>query len=188
MALKFSTLGKPVYKRIMGVDCSTYSFAFSIFDDGELVKYGQIYFDGSTVFQRLADGQRKVRAFREDLNPDLVVFESAVFVRNKNTVIQLAYAFGAIIAALIDGGAEVVGVVPTQWQYYLGNKALTKPEKDALRKDTPGKSASWYQNKGREMRKQRTIDWAKKTYGVTVESDDVGDAIGLGHYGVKELA
>lgn len=187
MKIDFSDIGKPGHKRVMGVDCSTKSFAFSIFDDGQLVKYGEIFFDGSTVFHRLADGQRKVRAIRDHLKPDLVVFESAVMVRNQKTVISMAYAFGAIIAALIDGGAEVVEVVPTKWQYYIKNMALTKGEKEKIKKDNPGKSASWYQNAGRELRKQRTKDWVLKEYGVSIESDNISDSIGLGHFGIKEL-
>ena len=178
---------EPKPRRVMGADCSTQSFAFSIFEDGELVKWGEVQFVGRTVFHRLADGQAKIRALKEDLKVDVVVIESAIYVQNKKTVILLAYAFGGIISALVHNGAEVVDINPLLWQRYIGNPPLTKAEKDAIVKENPGRSKSWYQNKNRETRKAKTAAWAKKKFGLDIESDNITDAIGLGWYGTKEL-
>ena len=167
-------------KRIMGVDCSTNSFAFSIFEDGRLVQWGEVEFEGNNVFSRLADGQNKVRALRDKLQADGVVIESAIFVQNKKTVILLAYSFGAIIAALVNSGSEVTEVAPITWQNAIGNKALTKAEKEKIKKDNPDKSVSWYKNKQRLVRKDRTRQWVKDKFGVDVESDNVTDAIAIG--------
>ena len=168
-------------KRIMGADCSTQSFAFSIFDEKRLESYGEIFFDGPTVFHRLADAQRKIRALSLDLNVDMVYIESAVYVQNKRTVILLAYAFGAIMAALIDNGAnDVEEIRPMDWQRAIGNPPLTKAEKQKIDKENPDRSASWLKNKYRNHRKQRTIDWVNNKFGITIESDNVADAIALG--------
>jgi hypothetical protein len=123
---------------------------------------------------------------KDYLQADLVVFESAIYVQNKKTVILLAYAFGAVISALINNGAKIEEVSPLAWQNYIGNKPLTKAEKAAIEKDNPGKSKSWYQNKNREFRKQRTMDWAEAEYGIKVDSDNVSDAIGVAHYGYQK--
>lgn len=167
-------------KRIMGADCSTNTFAFGIFDDGVLVHWGEIKFTGTNVFERLADGQEKVRALRDIFNVDVVAIESAVYVQNKKTVILLAYAFGAIISALVQSGARVVEVAPMTWQNAIGNKTLTKAEKQAIMDATPGKSKSWYSNAFRDFRKARTARWVKENLGPEIDNDNVTDAIALG--------
>jgi hypothetical protein len=174
----------PEYKRVMGVDCSTESFAFAIFEDGKLVKWGEVKFNGKTALHRLADGQTKVRAMKDILNADRVVVESAIYVQNKKTVILLAYALGAIIGALINSGSVVDEIAPVQWQRFIGNPPLTRPEKDAIMKGTPGKSASWYSNQFREARKARTKAWVREKFAIDVDSDNVSDAIGVGWYGL----
>lgn len=171
--------------RVMGADCSTQSFAFAIFNGDKLESWGEIKFNGNNVFERLADGQSKVRAMKDILNVDKVVIESAVFVQNKKTVILLAYAFGAIIAALINSGCIVVEANPIAWQRFIGNKALTKIEKQAIMDENPGKSKSWYSNKNRDFRKQRTRKWVEQEFGVDIDNDNVTDAVGLGYYGVN---
>lgn len=169
------------YRSVMGIDASSNSFAYSIFVDEELVEWGEIYFSGKTVFERLHNGQDKLRSLSDRFDVDLICFESAVFVRNKKTVVLLAYTFGALVAALMDSGAEVKEIPPITWQYAIQNKPLTKAEKEDIQKGTPGKSKSWYDNKYREERKRRTMRWVEDNYGVTVDSDNISDAIALGH-------
>lgn len=167
---------------VLGVDASTNSFAFCVYGKDGPIKWGEVMFKGNTVFERLAYGQRHIAAMKEHLQADLVVFESAIFVQNKKTVILLAYAFGAVISALINNGSKIEEVSPLQWQHFIGNKPLTKAEKEAIKDASPGKSASWYSNKNREFRKQRTMDWVEKNFGIKLESDNVSDAIGIAHY------
>lgn len=174
-------------KRVMGADCSTNSFAFSIFEGGRLVEFGEIDFKGKTVFERLADGQNKVRALRSNFDVDYVAIEGAVYVQNKKVVVQIAYAFGAIIAALINSGATVVEVAPMTWQNYIGNKVLTRQEKSAIVDAHPGKSKSWYSNEYRNLRKARTAKWVGDKFGYDISSDNVTDAIGLGYYATNNL-
>lgn len=182
MSLKNLVKPKPLVDTVLGVDASTNSFAFCLMDKDGPVRWGEIKFKGSTVFERLAYAQRNITAMKDLLAADLVVFEGAIYVQNKKTVILLAYAFGAVISALINDGAEIEEISPMEWQNYIGNKALTRTEKDDIRARTPDKSKSWYDNAFREFRKQRTNDWAKRHYGITVQSDNVSDAIGVAHY------
>lgn len=169
-------------RTVLGVDASTNSFAFCLYGKDGPIKWGEVHFKGKNVFERLSDGQKKVLAMGDELKADLIVFESAVFVQNKKTVILLAYAFGAIVSALMATGAKISEASPLAWQNYIGNKPLTKPEKQAIIDKTPGKSKTWYSNANREFRKQRTMNWAKDQFGIEVDSDNISDAIGLSHY------
>lgn len=164
---------------VLGVDASTNSFAFCLFGVEGPIRWGELTFNGENVFERLSHGQRNVYAVREYLKSDLVVFESAVFVQNKKTVIQLAYAFGAVVSALLTDGTKVEEIAPLAWQNAIGNKPLNKAEKDFIITQFPGKSKSWYQNKNREVRKGRTMKWCEDTYGIRVKSDNVSDAIAI---------
>ena len=106
-------------------------------------------------------------------------------VRSTSVAIKMAYVFGAVIAALLKKGATVIEVPPISWQSFIGNKNLTLAEKNAIKKEFPGKSASWYQNKGRQIRKQRTIDFAKDNFGIELESDNVADSLGIAWWAVQ---
>jgi Holliday junction resolvasome RuvABC endonuclease subunit len=182
MALKDLVPKKKSVDTVLGVDASTNSFAFCLMDKEGPIRWGEIKFKGSNVFERLAYGQRHVAAMKQHLKADLVVFEGAIYVQNKKTVILLAYAFGAVISALLNDGADIEEVSPMAWQNYIGNKALTKAEKKKIMDAAPGRKPSWYTNAFRAFRKQRTIEWVKERYGIEVESDNVADAIGVGHY------
>lgn len=166
-------------RTVLGVDASTQSFAFCVYD-GKPVRWGEINFKGASVFERLSYAQRTITTLRQYLHADMIVFESAIYVQNKKTVILLAYAFGAIVSTLIGTDKPAVEEInPLVWQNAIGNKPLTKVEKDAIKNEFPGKSKSWYQNKSRELRKDRTRQWVSKTYGIDVESDNVSDAIAI---------
>ncbi|AXH67274.1 RuvC-like resolvase [Streptomyces phage Wofford] len=169
----------------MGIDCSTKTIAFTIFDGENFHKCGEVSFNGSTVFERAYDAHAKTLALYEDFDPDFVAIEAAIMVRSTSVAIKMAYVFGAVIAALLKGGAKVIEVPPISWQSFIGNKNLTKAEKDAIKAEFPGKSASWYQNKGRQIRKQRTIDFAKREFGIELESDNVADSLGVAWWAVQ---
>lgn len=116
---------------------------------------------------------------------DAICLESAVMIQNRQTVIDLAHVYGAIVAPLASPGVQVTRVPPITWQNYIGNKSFTKEEKAAVRKVTPGKSDSWYKEALRKERKQRTIRWVEKEFKIKVDSDDVADAIGVGYWRVN---
>src|SRR6187402_842775 len=105
MAVSKALKKKHLVETVLGVDASTQSFAFCLMDKDGPVRWGELNFKGDSVFERLAYGQRHISAMKKELQADLVVFESAIFVQNKKTVILLAYAFGAVISALLNNGA-----------------------------------------------------------------------------------
>jgi hypothetical protein len=149
--------------------------------DKKVVKYGEINFSGQDVYERILDAKKKVSAIVSEFDSDLVAIEAAVMVRSAHTGIKMAYIFGAIMAEIIKENKRVVEVHPITWQSFIGNKNFTKQEKENLKKQFPGKSESWYKNKIRETRKQKTMNFFME-HGINTTSDNVADAAGIAWY------
>lgn len=172
----------PAVKRIIGLDLNSNKMAFSIFDNKKLVKYGEVIFPGGTLFQRLNSANKIVTLLRDNLQADKIVFESAIYVNNRKTVVSLAYMYGAVVSALANPEVEIDELGPTEWGKAIGNSGLSRQEKTELKKINPGKSKGWYDKQFREARKQITKDWVAKNFliNTTNLSDDVCDAIAVG--------
>ena len=184
--MSLAKLVKPQANRVLGIDASTNSFAFCLMHEKNAVKWGEVKFEGSDVYERILDAKRKIKSFKNELDFDFVVMEAAISVKSVATGIKMAYVFGVIMSELLDDNIEVVEVHPITWQSYLGNKNYTKAEKDAIRSEFPDKSDNWIKGKIRERRKQRTIDFARNL-GIKTESDNVADAAGIAWYAVNEI-
>ena len=94
--------------------------------DDKPVKWGEIQFSGSDVYERILDAKRKVKAFKNELDTDFVVIEAAISVKSVHTGMKMAYVFGAIMGELLSDHIKVVEVHPITWQSYIGNKNFTK--------------------------------------------------------------
>lgn len=184
--MSLAKLAKTPDSRVLGIDASTRSIAFCLFENKTPIKWGEVFFDGGDVYERILDAKKKVKGIAKTLPSDLVAIEAAVMVRSANTGLKMAYIFGAIMGELIDDNRKVVEVHPITWQSYIGNKNFTKAQKLELQEKYPGKSANWYKAKMREVRKQKTIDFCQEL-GVVVESDNVADACGIGWYAANNL-
>lgn len=184
--MSLAKLAKSSETSVLGIDASTRSVAFCLYKNNKPVKWGEVFFDGGDVYERILDAKRKVRGIMNQIPSDFVAIEAAIMVRSANTGLKMAYIFGAIMAELISDGRRVVEVHPITWQSYIGNKNFTKAEKLEIQKKYPGKTANWYKAKGREIRKQKTIDFCKEL-GIVVESDNVADACGIGWYAVNNM-
>ena len=171
--------------KILGIDASTNSIAFCLMHDSTPIKWGELSFKGSSVYERIFDAKRKVRAIRERLDYDTICIEAAVSVKSVATGLKMAYMFGTIMGELMYDDTRVVEVHPLKWQGFIKNPNFTKAEKEKVKLEYPSKSDSWYKNKIREIRKQKTIDFAK-TLGVNTESDNVADSVGIAWWGANE--
>lgn len=174
---------------MIGIDCSTQSLAYAIFEDGKAVTCGEVFFNGSDVYERLNDARRKTQALVDTgvLVGDYVGMEAAIAGKSSQVTIKLSYVFGAVLAVLMQNKMRVETVYPITWQTYIGNPLLKKHEKEALMEEFPGQKASWYQNKGRQIRKQRTLDFARQYFKIADGSDNVGDAVGIAYYVSQSL-
>lgn len=175
--------------RVIGIDCSTKSLAYAIFEGDRAVSCGEVFFEGSSIYERLNDARRKTQALVTAgiLVGDYVGMEAAIAAKSGSVTIKLSYVYGAVLSVLMQNKMQVETVYPITWQTYIGNPNLKKEEKDKMREDYPGRKASWYQNEGRKMRKQRTLDFAKQYFTIKDNSDNVGDAVGIAYYTTKEL-
>lgn len=171
--------------KILGIDASTNSIAFCLMHDKKPVQWGEVRFTGASVYERILDAKRKVHAIRERLDYDIICIEAAVSVKSVATGLKMAYMFGTIMGELMYDDTKVVEVHPLKWQGYINNPNFTKSEKEAVKKEFPGKSDSWYKNKARELRKQKTIEFAK-TLGVYTDNDNVSDSVGIAWWGSNE--
>lgn len=171
---------------IMGVDCSSKSFAFSIFVKGELAHYGEVKFGSGDIYTRMMHANQRLSAMiKEYPKIDAIYFESSVYIQNKKTVILLSYVLGAALSSIIDADTIVVPTPVISWQA-AHNPALTKAEKEKIAKANPGRSKTWLADAARKEHKARGIEKVRETYGVTVPSDDVSDAILIGQFGVDQ--
>jgi Holliday junction resolvasome RuvABC endonuclease subunit len=124
--------------------------------------------------------------FLKDFDIEAVVIESAIYTNSQKTAINLALVQGAIIgSSQTSGNRTVVSCSPVAWQRWIGNKRLTKAEKEEIKKANPGHSFSWYKQKEREKRKERTIRMVNIEFNISVDDDDVADAIAIGWYASK---
>ena len=171
--------------RILGIDASTNSIAFCLIDGEKPIKWGEVVFHGSNVYERILDAKHKVHSLRERLNYDTICIEAAVSVKSVATGLKMAYMFGTIMGELMYDDTKIVEVHPLKWQGYINNPNFTKSEKEAVKKEFPGKTESWYKNKVRELRKQKTIDFAK-TLGIETDNDNVADAVAIAWWGANE--
>lgn len=171
-------------KSILGLDISTNSVAYCLNTPDGIKTFGEITFFGTSIFERIADAQKRIKSEFPDIEYDMILFESAVYIQNKRTVIQLAYAYGAVISNLVKPRVPVDEITPLKWQPAIGNHPLTKDEKAAVQRDFPDRKASWYTNKYREIRKERTKQWVVEKYGLNVGTDNQADAVAISHVGV----
>ena len=184
--MSLASLVKPKGSKVLGIDASTNSIAFCLMNGKTPVKWGEVTFEGDDIYQRILDAKRKIKAFKNELDTDFVVIEAAISVRSVHTGMKMAYVFGAIMGELLSDNIQVVEVHPITWQSYLGNKNFTKAEKQAVKNEFPGKSETWYKGRIRELRKSRTIDFAR-TLGIDTKNDNVADAAGIAWYAVNEV-
>ena len=185
--MSLAKLVRPTAHKVLGIDASTNSIAFCLMSEKKPVKWGEITFEGSDVYERILDAKRKVKAFKKELDTDFVVIEAAISVRSVATGIKMAYVFGAIMSELLDDNIEVKEVAPIAWQSAINNKNFTKLEKQAVKDEFPDKSDNWVKNRIREKRKQKTIQWVKDVYDITLDSDNVADAFGIAYYAVSNI-
>ena len=172
--------------KVLGIDASTNSIAFCLMNGKTPVKWGEVRFEGDDIYERILDAKNKMKAFKGELDMDIVVIEAAISVKSVHTGIKMAYVFGAIMGELLKENVRVVEIHPITWQSYLGNKNFTKAEKLAVRSEFPGKSETWYKGKIREIRKSKTIEFVK-SMGINTDNDNVADAAGIAWYAVNEV-
>jgi Holliday junction resolvasome RuvABC endonuclease subunit len=177
---------KPAHT-VMGIDASTNSLAFAVITDGELVKYGKINFTGTTSYERLKDCHQKVSSIAEMFQIDYIAIEKVIKVNSADTAIKLGMVVGVILSVLLENAKDVHEVAPISWQSFIGNYIYTKARKEEVKREHPDKSDTWIKAYIRLRRKEYTIDYFQKEFGIANTDNDVADAIGLAWYASHHL-
>ena len=118
-------------KRILGIDASTNSVAFTLFVDGKPSRWGKIEMDGD-IYEKVRQSRVRFADAMKELNPDYVVIESAILVRSPDASIKIAMVVGSIIGSL-EKHVRVITVKPTEWQNYIGIETGQRYKKTPLR-------------------------------------------------------
>jgi Holliday junction resolvasome RuvABC endonuclease subunit len=173
--------------RICSIDASTNNLAFAIFNNKELISTGKIKFAGKNSYEKVVDACKKLNAFFKIYNiVDAIVIEHTVFMNSPKVAADLALVQGAILGAAGINNIKIAGSVsPITWQIYIGNPKLTVSEKKELEAEYPGKTKAWYQNRSRDIRKIRTIQFVNTYYDKEIDDNDVADAVGIGHWAIN---
>ncbi len=185
--MTLASLVKTKANRVLGIDASTNSIAFCLLENNIPIKWGKINLTGNDIYEKIYDAKVKTSAMLDELKSDYIAVEGAILVRSPDAVIKLSYVYGVVIAELMSTGASVITISPSAWQAHIGNKNPTKAEKESIRIKHPGYADSWYKNKIREARKQRTADYFNKKYNLNVEDFDVADSFGIAYYANEVL-
>lgn len=172
---------------VMGIDASTNSIAYATIQDDSLIDYGEIFFEGKDINERLVDVNHKMNEHKSTFDVDFIIFERAVMVRNIQVLIKMSEFFGAIKSRILEN-SDVYQVAPMDWQRAIGNPTIRGKDKTQWCKEHPEyKTKSQIQNGIRKYRKQKTMDWVEQKFGVTVETDNISDAIAISHFGYTKL-
>ena len=143
--------------------------------------------EGSDIYEKIGDANAKMYVLYKTYPVDYIAIEGAAFVNSPKVAIQLAYVYGSIVSVGVALGCKVITVPALTWQNFIGNPPFKKPEKEALKLEYPDKSASWYQNKARNIRKQRTMDYFNNKWPMNLTDNDVGDSAGISYYAYYQL-
>lgn len=182
-----ASLSKSRAKRVMGIDASTKSIAFTIFYNRRPVHFGKVDIEGSDIYAKIGDANRKIYALYKLYEIDYIAIEGAAFINSPKVAVQLAYVYGSIIGVLVALGCETITVPAMTWQSFIDNPPFKKADKDKLKALYPDKSASWYQNMARQIRKKRTLDYFNKKFKLSLIDDDVADSMGISYYAYYQL-
>jgi len=172
--------------RIVSIDASTSNIAYAIFDGQDLVRSGKAEFSGTNIYKKISSAVEIVYEVVKQMNVDALVIERAVFINSPKTMSELSMVQGAILAGASLAGVKIFkGTNPVAWQSFIGNKVLTKMEKLDIVSRYPEKSKSYYKVVERDIRKKRTINFVNINYDLSIEDNDIADAIGIGHYSLR---
>lgn len=185
--MQLSSLQKQRANKVLGIDASTASVAFCLFEDGVPTKMGKLPIVGANIYDKVKDASTKAKVIAKLCDPDYVAVEAAIMVKSPDAGIKIAMVVGAILSIILKPETKVITVAPIQWQSYIGNKNFTKAQKLEVENEFPGKSVAWYKNKVREIRKQKTMTFFNDKFGTSITDNDVGDANGIAYFAYKSL-
>lgn len=150
---------------LLALDCSTKATGVAIFKDTELMGYSCITASSTDLYKRIHKMVDNILSLVEQLQVEKIVMEEVIpdHSKNTNTFKALMYLQALIHIEMHDKfpKVEIELMYPSSWRSTCGIE--------------DGRSSK------REQKKQKDIDFANRTYGLSLTNDDIADAICIGH-------
>lgn len=165
--------------KILGIDASTTSTGWAIFDDSKLVDYGCIKPKGEDWRERLIRQEEVLASIVEKYRPDIVSMEDVPLSSNSNKILVILGAVqGFFYGIFAHYKIPVEFVIPSKWRSPLG--LFSGDRKGTTRKEM----------------KRKSVEKANELFGLNLKwvsmnssknDDDISDAILIGYYEVWKL-
>lgn len=164
---------------VVGLDLSTTSTGFSIYQDGELINHGRFRSDKKNAFDRIDEIYHMVGDLFKAYDIDVVFVEDVPLssAMNKRICELLLLLQGAIYSHCINNDCAFYQMEPSEWRRLAG----VKPEKP--RREFQKKAAIELVNKLHGL----NFSWIDDKYDKTTGDSDEAEGILIGLAGTKLL-
>lgn len=176
--------------RYAGIDTSTKSIAWGVIEDDNLLHYGELFFTKADFTERLCEARLMLEAFVNEwlYDVDYIGFEQPVSMNSRQVLIKLAKMAGVIESILIECPGRLVEVPPISWQSAIGNPLLSgKSRTEFLKLHPEFKTSSQIKTGIRQYRKNKTKEIIFDKFDVSIDSDNITDAIGVSLFCQQQL-
>lgn len=150
---------------LLSLDCSTKSTGVAIFKDKELMGYSCITASSTDLYKRIHKMVDNILAIVEQIGIEQIVMEEVIpdHSKNTNTFKALMYLQALIHIEIHDKypQVQIELIYPSSWRSVCGIE--------------DGRGSR------REQKKLKDIEFANKTYNLSITNDDTADAICIGH-------
>jgi len=101
--------------RIMGVDLGLRELGYAVLEKSKVVKAGKIKVKSKNPLEkRVYTIYEEFKRLLDDLNPDIVVYESAFYSVNPRSYSALSLSLGAVLIASAEKGKKVEELTPAE--------------------------------------------------------------------------
>lgn len=151
--------------RILSLDASTRSTGYAIFNDKKLENYGVISASSTDVIKRINKIVSELEQILTKEKVDVVILEEVrpdlgKIVKTYKALMYLQAAIAFLIHEKFSK-IKIEYMYPSSWRKICGIKQGAGIKREAL--------------------KAKDIEFVNKLYSLNITSDDIADAIGIGH-------
>lgn len=163
--------------RILAIDQARHGgWALFDYEKKSLERYGTWDFSAG----EFADAAAKIEALVCELiienGADAVFFEDIQARQNLKVYKRLAQLQGVLINLCVKNEFLYDLIAPSTWQSYCMARGRTAKEKKANIRETRGKAS-----------KILSLQFARDSYGIETDDDNLSDAVCIGHYAVHNI-
>ena len=148
--------------KLLSIDSSTSSTGYAVFIDGKYSRSGCIQINDDDKLTKMIE---HIYSLIINEDPDIIVVEEMVVVRNAQVARYLTMIIGAIFGKCLDNGIYYSSIRPTEWRKLID----------------PGKKP-----RKRAELKEWSVQKVKELFDIEGVSDDIADAILIGQAYINE--